>query len=44
MGKIKNLKVQENAKELRKNLTSAERFLWSKIKEKQLGYKFRKNI
>ncbi|MBT3393396.1 MAG: endonuclease domain-containing protein [Elusimicrobiaceae bacterium] len=42
MGKIKNLKVQENAKELRKSLTPAERFLWSKIKEKQLGYKFRK--
>ena len=39
----KNKRVQEYAKELRNNLTSAEAVLWEMIKQKQIeGRKFRR--
>jgi len=35
--------IQNKAKELRKNMTNAEKLLWSKINNKQLlGFKFRR--
>jgi very-short-patch-repair endonuclease len=33
-----------NAKELRQKMTKAERKLWSKIRNKQLGFKFRRQV
>ena len=33
--------IFENAKELRKNMTDAERLLWFHLKKKPLGFKFR---
>jgi len=42
-----NKKLKNLARELRKNMTNAERLLWSKIRRKQLnGYQFyrQKNI
>ena len=33
--------IFENAKELRKNMTEAERLLWFHLKKKPLGFKFR---
>jgi len=42
-----NKSLQPSARDLRKNMTEAERFLWSKIRRKQLnGYQFyrQKNI
>jgi len=40
LGADKN--VFENAKALRGNLTNAELFLWSYLKQKPFGYKFRR--
>ena len=43
MGKIHNNKNQKSRrKNLRNNMTKAEIILWSKLKGKQLGYKFRR--
>jgi very-short-patch-repair endonuclease len=43
MGKIHNIKTQKQTrKNLRNNMTKAEIILWSKLKGKQLGYKFRR--
>ena len=42
-----NKKLKKHARELRKNMTDAERLLWSRIRRKQLkGYQFyrQKNI
>lgn len=42
-----NRKLKSRARELRKNMTEAERLLWSKVRRKQLkGYQFyrQKNI
>lgn len=42
-----NKKLKQRARELRKNMTDSERFLWAKIRRKQLnGYQFyrQKNI
>jgi very-short-patch-repair endonuclease len=33
-----------NARKLRKSMTDAERLLWSKIRNEQLGVKFRKQV
>ena len=33
-----------NAKQLRKDMTDAERMLWSKLRSKQFGVKFRKQV
>jgi very-short-patch-repair endonuclease len=36
-------RVQQRAKELRKNMTSAERILWERLRNRQLaGFKFRR--
>ena len=37
-----NKEIQERAKCLRRNLTISENILWRKIKNKKLGYKFRR--
>lgn len=43
MGKIHNIRSQKQIrKNLRNNMTRSEIILWSKLKEKQLGYKFRR--
>lgn len=43
MGKIYNRKNQKQTrKKLRNNMTKAEVILWSKLRGKQLGYKFRR--
>ena len=43
MIKIHNIKSQkQRRKNLRNNMTKAEIILWSKLKGKQLGYKFRR--
>jgi len=43
MGKIHNNRNQKlRRKNLRNNMTKAEIILWSKLKGKQLGYKFRR--
>ncbi len=39
---MKTKKVIKLARELRKNMTDAERLLWRKIRYKQLGVKFRR--
>jgi len=41
--RIHNLKIQkERRRELRSRMTKAEIIFWSRIKNKQLGYKFRR--
>ncbi len=35
-------KVFKNAKELRRNMTPAEKVLWQELKQKKLGVKFRR--
>jgi len=42
--KRSNPKAMHNAGNLRKNLTPAERKLWSKIRDDQLGVNFRRHI
>ena len=37
-------KLTKRARELRKNMTDAERLLWSKLRRKQLGVKFRRQV
>ncbi|MES2224322.1 MAG: endonuclease domain-containing protein [Patescibacteria group bacterium] len=37
-----NTSTKENRKELRNNATIQERILWSKLKGKNLGYKFQR--
>lgn len=39
---MQNKKYTKIARALRKNMTDAERLLWSKIRNKQLGVKFRR--
>jgi len=34
--------TQRNAKQLRQNMTEAEKLLWSRIRNRQLGVKFRR--
>ena len=33
---------RDRARELRANMTSAEKFVWGRIRREQLGYKFRR--
>ncbi len=37
-------KLTERARQLRKNMTDAERRLWSKLRGKQLGFKFKRQV
>ena len=37
-----NTQIAKYAKTLRKNMTEEERILWVKLRENQLGYKFRR--
>ena len=39
---MKDKKMTKIAKRLRKNMTDAEKLLWSKIRNRQLGVKFRR--
>ena len=36
--------LRDKARELRKNLTDAEKLLWSRLRYKQLGYRFRRQV
>ena len=37
-------KFTARARQLRKNMTDAERLLWSKLRGKQLGFKFKRQV
>ena len=37
-------KLTARARQLRKNMTDAERLLWSKLRGKQLGFKFKRQV
>jgi len=39
---MKSCRITKIAKALRKNMTDAEKLLWSRIRNKQLGLKFRR--
>ena len=39
-----NPQLKERARELRKNLTLAERILWRELQKKRLGYEFHRQI
>ena len=44
MARNRNLKLRDRARKLRREATPAERLLWSRLRRKQLGVKFRRQV